>query len=250
MPEALRDKADGAAAPTQSKYSFFISRAGKDKDIALLIAQILRTAGATTFLQEDFGPTSFMAKIAEGWGSGARLICILSKSYQNSEYTKKEYEVVLAHDPRNLKQRVIVLRVEDGCQPIEHLTDLAYTDLVPYLNDATVLAKVVRGAVGLAADQSEVDVARVHIRARQIVHAEIWENKSFVGRKDDIERLHDALWSTGSAALTNTTGAAALSGLGASANQCWRASTPGATGRIIRGSGGSAPIHGTRYSTI
>jgi hypothetical protein len=59
---------------------FFISRAGEDKDVAVVVDKILRDAGHKTFIQDnDFGHASFMARMAQGWSSGARLICLLSK---------------------------------------------------------------------------------------------------------------------------------------------------------------------------
>jgi hypothetical protein len=123
---------------------YFISRAGVDKHIGVAIADVIRDAGYTTFLQdEDFGHASFMARMAQGFSSGARMIALLSMAYQKSEYCKKEYEHILVGDPRNLNERLIVLRIEDVA-PIEHLKDLAFTDLVPVLNDASELAHVVR----------------------------------------------------------------------------------------------------------
>jgi hypothetical protein len=46
----------------------FISRTGTDKDVAVIVAKISREAGYTTFLQdEDFGHTSFMARLKDGF---------------------------------------------------------------------------------------------------------------------------------------------------------------------------------------
>jgi tetratricopeptide (TPR) repeat protein len=199
----------------QDKFDFFISRSGKDKDIAILIASILRGAGYTTFVQdEDFGHASFMAMMAKGWSDCVRLICVLSDSYQKSEYCRKEYEVALAPDPRNLHQRVIVLRI-DGTDPIEHLADLPYTDLVPMLSDVTAFACTVRGAVGATKDRAEIDFAALYRRApKQIIHHNIEYNSNFIGREEDLARL-DAVFASGlTAALTNSGSAAAVSGLG------------------------------------
>ena len=45
----------------------FVSRAGEDSNVALLIAKLIREAGYNTFIQDsDFGHTSFMARMAEG----------------------------------------------------------------------------------------------------------------------------------------------------------------------------------------
>src|SRR5262245_862411 len=54
---------------------YFISRTDSDKTIAIAIAEIIHEAGRTTWLQdEDFGHASFMARMEQGFDSGARLI--------------------------------------------------------------------------------------------------------------------------------------------------------------------------------
>ena len=203
-----------------SHRDFFISRADADKAVAKLVAQILRAAGFTTWLQdENFGSASFMARMAQGWSGSGRLICLLSHAYQRSEHCKKEYEVALHDDPRNLDERVIVLRVED-CAPVEHLADLAYIDLVPVLNDAEAFARVVRGAVAPACDRGEADFAALHRRAPQIVHPEVQAVPGFAGREAQLAALEEALWRQGgTAALTDAldslpASAAAVKGLG------------------------------------
>ena len=197
------------------KIDFFISRTGKDSDIAILIARFLQEVGATTLLQdEDFGHTSFMAMMAKGWSSGARLICVLSPDYQKSEHCKSEYEVALTKDPRNINERIIVLRIAE-CDPIEHLAPLPYTDLVPILHDASEFALIVRGAVGLETDQGEADLTALHRRApKQIVHRNVGPNSNFTGRQEHLDHLNTALSAGQTAALTNTGHAAALAGLG------------------------------------
>jgi tetratricopeptide (TPR) repeat protein len=201
---------------TASHRDFFISRADADKGVAKAVAQILRAAGFTTWLQdEDFGSASFMARMAQGWSGAEGLICLLSRAYQQSEHCKKEYEVALKDDPRNLDERVIVLRVED-CAPIEHLADLAYTDLVPILNDAEALARVVLGAVAPDLNRADADFAVLHRRAPQIVHHEVREVPGFAGREVELAALEAALWRKGgTAALTDApASAAAVKGLG------------------------------------
>ncbi len=199
-----------------SRRDFFISHADADRAVAKAVAQVVRAAGFTTWLQdEDFGSASFMARMAQGWSESERLICLLSHAYQRSEHCKKEYEVALKDDPRNLKERVIVLRVED-CVPVEHLADLAYTDLVPVLNDAEALARVVCGAVSPDRDRTDADFAALHRRAPQILHHEVKAVPGFAGREAELAALEEALWRQGgTAALTNApASAAAVKGLG------------------------------------
>jgi hypothetical protein len=195
---------------------FFISRAGADKDVAIVLAEILDKAGYRTFLQDnDFGHASFMARMGEGWSSGARLICLLSKVYQRSEHCKKEYEVALKDDPRNLKERVIVFRIEE-CGPVEHLADLAYTDLVPLLANAQQFSQAVRGAVA-PRDRKEADFAALYRRSpHQVIHQDVRPVPGFTGREAELEAVEAALWSKGgTAALTDVAAAsAAVKGLG------------------------------------
>ena len=95
-----------------------------------------------------------MARMAEGFSGGKHMIALLSRAYQQSEFCKKEYEQVLADDPRNLRERLLVFRIDDVV-PIEHLKDLAYTDLLPVLSDSSALARIVRVAVGIEKRQAE-----------------------------------------------------------------------------------------------
>jgi len=61
--------ADGTDQNTAARTGeLFISRAGDDKELAILIAHVLRDAGYTTFLQdENFGHASFMARMRDGF---------------------------------------------------------------------------------------------------------------------------------------------------------------------------------------
>ena len=203
------------AAIVQGEIDFFISRTGKDKDVAILIARILQAAGYTTLLQDDdFGHTSFMAMMAKGFASGARIVALLSADYQKSEYCQTEYQYPLIDDQHNRKQRLIVLRIGE-CAPIDFLKALPYVDLVPVLQDASAFARAVRGAVGATKDRQEIDSAALLRRSpKQIVHRAVEANPRFAGRGDELLRLDAALSSGRSAALTNSGHAAAVSGLG------------------------------------
>jgi tetratricopeptide (TPR) repeat protein len=203
---------------------FFISRASADKEIAAAIGRILREAGFTTWLEEDFGSASFMARIAQGWSSGARLICLLSRAYQQSEYCRSEYEVVLTSDPRNRRERVIVLRVED-CAPVEWLAPLHHVDLIPVLHDAEALRRVVLGAVGVGQDGKDADLAALHRRAPvQVLHPKVSAVPGFTGREAELAALEQALWGAGGGTAA-VVAAKGLGGVGKSAlaqEYAWR----------------------------
>ncbi len=149
--------------PDPMARDYFISRAGADKELAKRIAAIIREAGFTTWVQdEDFGGASFLARMQQGFNSGARTIALLSPAYQASEACRKEYSVALSGDPLNLQQRLIVLRVAD-CVPGGMLGHLAYTDLVPILAQSDpaqrkdLLRRAIRLAIGAEPGESGAD---------------------------------------------------------------------------------------------
>jgi hypothetical protein len=195
----------------------FISRTGSDRDFAVAIDSILREAGYTTFLQDkDFGHTSFMARMKDGFDrveSGARIVALLSRAYQQSDYCLVEAHYPLVGDPANKRQRLIVLRIEE-CAATGFLKSLPYVDLVPLLHDADAFADAVRGA--LKPTSPETNFAALYRRSpTQILHPEIFAVPEFTGREDLLVGIERTLWQKGgTAALTNDTASAALRGLG------------------------------------
>ncbi len=196
-----------------STADFFISRAGPDREIAKLIAELIREADKTPWYQdEDFGHASFMRRMEEGFESQARIVALLSPSYQRSEHCRKEYNFHLTDDPNNIRQRLIVLRVGD-CVPGGNLRDIAFTDLVKLLFplDRVALAAVVRVAIGVDKSRAGADIAAIYRRQpRQILHPNIAAVRDFAGREPELEALSSTLWIKGGrAALTNSKASAA-----------------------------------------
>ncbi len=194
---------DGTAA----KPDFFISRTGADKAAAELIAGIVREAGLTPFYQdEDFGHADFMRMMEKGY-EAAKLIVLLSEKYQQSEHCRKEYNTFLAHDPANLKQRVIVFRVSN-CAPAGNLATLAYTDLVPVLNNCGALRQAVRetvrGALGFDAPAPGSLSSMLQRAGQQIRHPNIRAVKGFTGRDDMLDALAQKLAAKSSVAILNS----------------------------------------------
>ena len=174
----------------------FISRTGKDADLAIQIAAILRAAGQRVWLQDtDFGHADFMRRMEQGFESGARVVALLSGTYQKSEYCRKEYNTVLSADPGNLNERLVVLRVDD-CAPVGNLQTLAYTDLVPVLHDAGALAQTIRGALKLGVQPADaISAARHQHRGFQIRAPEFQQPlRSFTGREALLAALAARLW--------------------------------------------------------
>ena len=206
--------------PAPISRDYFISRTGADKALAIAIAAIVREAGFTTWLQdEDFGHASFMTRMEQGFESGARVIALLSAAYQQSGYCRKEYNVALTGDSENLKERLIVLRVED-CAATGMLSDLPYVDLVPILSQSDpalreqLLRRAIRVLIGAEPGQSGIDFINLYRHTPQILHPEIAPVPGFTGREAELAALKAALWNGGAAALTGSPAATALAGLG------------------------------------
>jgi TIR domain len=145
---------------------FFLSRTGADKDAAGLIADIIREAGLTPFYQDEhFGHADFMRRMEQGYEC-SKLIALLSADYQKSEHCRVEYNHHLGKDPANLKGRLVVLRIT-SCQPEGSLQNLAYTDLVPVLNDFAALRRVIRVALGIDQRPTEAAFVQAYQRAGQ-----------------------------------------------------------------------------------
>lgn len=205
----------------ETGIDFFISRTGADKDIAIQISQILQRKGYKTLLQdEDFGHTSFMAKMERGFGQvdqGARLIALLSSKYQQSKHCRSEYNYPLTDDPENNSEKLIVLRIED-CAPMGFLKPLPYVDLVPTLHDVQKLENAVLLAVGHLEQTEPEWFSPLKHPAQQIIHPEIRGTPNFTGRQDELNKLHEALSKTDQAiaAITQPTAVHGLGGVGKS----------------------------------
>jgi TIR domain len=246
-------------AVEQNGVDFFISRAGADAPAADLIAAIIREAGLVPFYQnEDFGHADFMRGMEQGYASSARMIALLSAEYQQSEHCRAEYNHVLARDPANLEERLIVLRV-GVCDPVGSLQNLAYTDLVPVMSDRAALARVVRVAIGVDRRPSDLQFWQPLRRAgQQIRHPEIRAFRSFTGRTDLLESLDHKLWAgRGTVAIRNSVETTiALRGLGGvgktllAQEYAWRnnkspAQRPGFVGEVALGIDGEKSLDRT-----
>lgn len=132
-----------------SRGVVFISRAGEDSEVARHVAETLREAGFATFLQdEDFGHTSFMERMAEGFRHVERegcLVALLTDAYQRKPHCLKEARFPLIADPSNIMEKLVVLRV-DNTTPQDFLKDIPYVDLSqtchtdPHFDEAVVSA--------------------------------------------------------------------------------------------------------------
>src|SRR5262245_59370161 len=98
-------------------WDFFISRAGRDADLAVLPGRLIAAQGKTYVLQDEhFGHQNFMGAMDAALRSGARVVALLSQAYVESDYCFAEATAALAGDPLNRRQRLVPLRLEP-CAP-------------------------------------------------------------------------------------------------------------------------------------
>jgi tetratricopeptide (TPR) repeat protein len=179
----------------------FISRAGADADLAAVIGAILESAGHQVILQQwDFANRNFMETMHAALAGGARVVALLSPEYLRSDHCQAEWQNAIADDPLNTKSRLILLRVVE-CEPPGLLTGLAYWDLVPVLENRSLLADIVHDAV--REDRRGVVPSGPYWRApRSIVDAEaIRPVPSFSGRDHEIAAISAALRNGGCIAV-------------------------------------------------
>jgi tetratricopeptide (TPR) repeat protein len=206
---------------TATATTIFISRAHADRALAVRIAEILRGAGYKTILQdEDFLHTSFMEQMDAALRSGARVVALLSRAYEESEHCRAEWQAAIADDPLNLKQRLVIFRVGEH-RPGGLLRALVYSDLVPVGDDVAALTRIVRDAVARG------EVAEPDTVAATIVDPDaLWEVPSFTGREQALTDLRDTLFGrTGMAAVTQPAAVYGMGGVGKSAlarEYAWR----------------------------
>ncbi len=182
--------------PAQSVTTLFISRAGADADIAAAAARALQSAGYGVILQQwDFANRNFIERMHETLSSGARVIALLSPAYLRSDHCQAEWMNAIADDPLNRKRRLVVLRIAD-CEPPGLLAGIAYWDLVPVRDDATLFAQVVCAAVSDDGSDAVASAAgyRCEPRAAPAPRPPVQTNlpaelKSFVGRETEVAEI-------------------------------------------------------------
>ena len=207
----LEESADETALP-----DFFISYAEADVLLAARIAEILRQSGHKASRRRwDFANAAFMERMAEAFASGARVIAILTPDYLASDYSTAEWQQVLADDPLNRKERLIVLRVAMS-KPTGLLAALPFWDLVGVHPDDTVFAEIVCAAIHAEVGQYGGRSLAWH-EGRALLHAEIRPSPAFTGREEDLRAIDDALWrGGGSAPVTRPAAVIGLGGIGKS----------------------------------
>ncbi len=110
---------------------FFISYTQADKDFAEWIAWTLEENAYTTLIQawDIVTGTNFVLAMDRASRECRQTILVLSENYLRSDFSRSEWAVGFAKDPRGETRKLLPIRVRE-CHPDGLLTDLVYTDLV------------------------------------------------------------------------------------------------------------------------
>ncbi|HWX82464.1 MAG TPA: tetratricopeptide repeat protein [Xanthobacteraceae bacterium] len=129
----LRSAAITFMAPGKDgKYDFFVSRRGSAATVAQEVADVLESAGYSSFSQDyDIGHgANFVAEIHKALKGCQHFIALLTHDYDEAPYTQAEWtNFYKAAVESNGARRFIVIRVEP-CDPPGLLAGIVFADLV------------------------------------------------------------------------------------------------------------------------
>jgi hypothetical protein len=113
-----------------AKPSFFISRAGEDREWGLWIAEVLRDAGYPYFLQDHhmgLGDNIF-ERTREELEKSRHIIAVFSPDYLRKEHTRREMNAGCSRDASGTQRTLLIVRVRECEIPID-LAALVNLDL-------------------------------------------------------------------------------------------------------------------------
>jgi hypothetical protein len=113
------------------EVDFYISHADDDEDWGRWVAQVLESAGYTTFLmsRDALPGISWVQTVEEASNRARRIILLLSPSYVQSEYSGAEWRLVFFRDPTGEQRILLPVRIADFT-PSGLLATRVYVDLV------------------------------------------------------------------------------------------------------------------------
>ena len=165
---------------------FFLSRRGANAAVAQEVAGTLQDAGYTTFLQDYDIPRdgNFVLAMHEALKCCRHLVVLLTKDYDQSEFTRAEVSHFIAAAARaDGGRRLVVLRVED-CVPEGLFAAHVFTDLVGVDDPQERRNRILAAAEGRAVASRARPRIFEHVPAR---------DPNFTGRDPSLARLHDLL---------------------------------------------------------
>jgi hypothetical protein len=195
-------------APLDAQYDFFLSRRGSVAAVAREVSDVLIQKGYKVFVQDYEIPlgASFVEAMHEAVKNFRDLVILLTRDYEKSPYTRKEFTSFEADRAQSTEERhVIVLRCEDV--PLRGLlADNVYQDLVGVTDPEERKRRII------AAAERQSQTAPSPPRPFVGVPPRI---ASFTGRTDELDRLDAILMQDKPAAVTQASVArAAVQGMG------------------------------------
>ncbi|GAA1268408.1 toll/interleukin-1 receptor domain-containing protein [Saccharothrix xinjiangensis] len=207
-------------------WDFFVSYTQDDRPWAEWVAWELEEAGHRVLIQAwDIVPGSnWVASMQEGVQKAERTIAVLSAAYASSAYGAAEWQAAWRDAPLGENRKLLVLRVED-CDRPGLLGSVVSEDLFGLSPDDARdrLLRVVKGAV--EGRLKPASAPRFPGRRRGVVREPrfpgslpgVWNvparNPNFTGRAGSLERLREAMRSSGTVAVHSLRG---LGGVGKS----------------------------------
>jgi TIR domain/NB-ARC domain len=188
-------------------YDFFVSRRGSVAEIAREVDDVLTESGYKVIVQDyDFLlADSFVERMHEAVRDARDLIILLTRDYEQSPYTRKEFTSFEAQRLRDLEERhIIILRCEDV--PLQGLlADVTYQDLVGIEDREERKRRII------AAAERQSWAAPPPPRPFIGVPPRI---PNFTGREDELYRLDAILIHDKPAVVTQAVGRVAVRGMG------------------------------------
>lgn len=215
--------------------NFFISYNKADRDWAEWIAWTLEEEGYSVVIQAwDFRPGgNFVIEMQEAAANTERTIAVLSENYLKAEFTQPEWAAAFARDPQGKERILIPVQVKE-CNPVGLLKSTIYIDLVGHSEEEA--RKVIIEGLKKRGKPDEPpifpstsgDATKVK-EEREFPHAVLYPGDSpnstaiwniptgipfFTGRDDVLKRIHEALATSGTAALKQRQAISGLGGIG------------------------------------
>lgn len=213
--------------------NFFISYNKADKNWAEWIAWTLEEQGYSVVIQAwDFRPgENFVLKMEAATTDTQKTIAVLSDNYLKAEFTQPEWAAAFAQDPQGEKRILIPIRVAE-CTPPKLQKPIIYIDLVG-LSEEAAREAIIEGlkergkpdeppsfpsTSGDANKANEERVISHPVQYPGTPSETIWNIptgiKFFTGREDVLERIREALATSGTAALKQRQAISGLGGIG------------------------------------
>ncbi|MEP0896887.1 MULTISPECIES: tetratricopeptide repeat protein [Leptolyngbya] len=185
----------------ETPVDFFISYNHHDRGFAAWIAWILEAESYRVVIQAwDFGAGgNFVLEMQKAASEAKRTIAVLSKYSLESGYVQAEWAAAFAKDSMGLERSLIPIRVGE-CTPQGLWAQIVYVDLVG-VEEAEAEERVVQAANRAVTKErgkpsEKPEYPRSQIESKPVYPPSIPENLPrlsdvFVGRTEDLKKLHE-----------------------------------------------------------